>query len=185
MIGYPAREAINFMKKSILVTGVSGAGKSTISKKLNELGYTAYDMDGLPGLFAIIDKKTGKLVVDHDNENLEKVMGIDWICNKEKLASIIASESSELTFYCGNASNMDEIMQLFNLVILLKIDSEVMRKRLTSRTENDFGRTAEVQDWLMTWKDWWENDMQQKGAIIVYAHGSLDQIANELIEKSK
>lgn len=173
------------MKKSILVTGVSGVGKSTISKKLNELGYKAYDMDSLPGLFAIIDKKTGKPVVDYDNENLEKVMGIDWICNKEKLASIITSESSELTFYCGNASNMDEIMQLFNLVILLKIDSEVMRQRLTSRTENDFGKTAEVQDWLMTWKDWWENDMQQKGAITVYAHGSLDQIANELIEKSK
>src|SRR3990167_11397506 len=99
------------MKKSILITGVSGTGKSTISEKLNQMGYKAYDMDSYPGLFSMIDKKTKKPVVDHNNENIEKVVGMDWICDKTKLESIIKDESNELAFYCGSASNMEEILQ--------------------------------------------------------------------------
>ncbi|HLD57821.1 MAG TPA: AAA family ATPase [archaeon] len=173
------------MKKSILVTGVSGAGKSAISKKLNELGYKAYDMDDFPGLFTMINQKTGEPVVGHDNSNLEKVAEMDWICDKNKLQTIISDESNQLVFYCGSASNIDEILPLFDLVILLKVSPEAMRHRLTTRTENDFGRTSEVQDWIMTWKDWWENDLQQKGAVVVDACGSLDQVVKELIKKGQ
>lgn len=45
------------MKKSILITGVSGVGKTSISQKLNEMGYRAYDMDSEPELFSMVDKK--------------------------------------------------------------------------------------------------------------------------------
>ncbi len=173
------------MKKSILVTGISGVGKTVISKKLNKLGYKAYDMDDLPGLFAMINKKTGKPVVGHDNSNLEKVAEMDWICDKDKLKSIISSELSQLAFYCGSASNMDEILPFFDLVILLKVSPETMRHRLTMRRENDFGRTAEVQDWIMTWKDWWEDDMQKKGAAVVDGNRGLGQVVEELIKKAK
>lgn len=170
------------MKRSILVTGVSGAGKSTISKKLNEMGYKAYDIDDLPGLFTMVDKKTGKPVMDYDNDNLEKVVGMDWICDKEKLASIIAAEPDRITFYCGAASNVNDLLPLFDLVILLKVSPEAMRQRLTSRTENDSARTKDVQDWIMTWKDEWENGMQERGAVIIDAHGSLDQVAKNIIK---
>lgn len=169
------------MKKSILITGVSGSGKSSLSIKLNEMGYKAYDMEEIPELFSMLDKKTGKPVIGHDNANLEKVKEMDWVCDTKKLASIIADETSELTFYCGSASDMDSILPFFNSVILLKVGHEAMRHRLTTRTTNDFGRTAEVQDWIMTWKDWWENDMQEKGVIVVDAHQSLDEVAKEVV----
>jgi broad-specificity NMP kinase len=169
------------MKKSILVTGVSGAGKSALSKKLNEMGYKAYDIDDYPGLFSFVDKKTGKPPVDIDNANVEKVMGTDWICDKEKLTSIIANESSEITFYCGAASNVNDLLPLFDLVILLKIGTDAMRHRLNTRTENDAARHPDVQDWILTWKNEWENGMQERGAVAVDAHQSLDKVAKEVI----
>ena len=169
------------MKKSILVTGVSGAGKTTLSKKLNEVGYKAYDMENIPNLFAMLDKKTGKPVVDHDNADLEKVDAMDWVCDTEKLASLIANESADVAFYCGNASDMDTILPFFDSVIMLKIGEEAMRHRLTTRTENDFGRTAKIQDWIMTWKDWWEDDMQKKGAVVIdTTELSLDEVYQEI-----
>ncbi|MDO8640560.1 MAG: hypothetical protein Q7R33_03365, partial [Nitrosarchaeum sp.] len=64
------------------ITGVSGAGKSSLSQKINEMGYKAYDLDAHPDLFAMIDKKTRMPVIDHDNANLEKVKAMDWICDK-------------------------------------------------------------------------------------------------------
>lgn len=171
------------MKKSILITGVSGAGKSSLSKKLNEMGYKAYDMEEVPELFSMLDKKTGKPVVDHDNADLEKVMDMDWVCDTKKLASVVENESASMAFYCGNASDMDSILPFFDSVILLKVGPEAIRQRLTTRTDNDFGRTPEIQDWIMTWKEWWENDMQEKGAVVVDAQKSLDEVAKEVIGK--
>lgn len=170
------------MKKSILVTGVSGAGKSALSKKLNEMGYKAYDIDDHPGLFMLIDKKTGKPVADQEhNDTAEKAAGMDWICDKEKLVSIIADEPDEITFYCGAASNVNDLLSLFDMVILLKIGTDTMRHRLNTRTENDAARHPDVQDWILTWKDEWEEGMQERGAVAVDAHKSLDEVAEEVI----
>ncbi|MDO8640561.1 MAG: hypothetical protein Q7R33_03370 [Nitrosarchaeum sp.] len=89
-----------------------------------------------------------------------------------------------MTFYCGSASNIDEILPLFDAVFLLEVSSETTRQRLISRTENDFGRTLEVRDWIMSWKEWWENDMKEKGAIVIDAHKSLDEVAGEILDRA-
>ncbi len=171
------------MKTSILITGISGAGKSTTSHKLRELGYTAYDMeDDFDGLFTMLDKKTGQPMIDHDNTDLQKVQNIDWICDVNKLRRIIENEKSELTFYCGSASNIDEILPLFNIVILLAVSSKVARQRLTTRQSNDFGRTKEIQDWLMSFQETWEQTMKDKGAIVIDADQELDVVASEIIK---
>jgi len=169
------------MKKSILITGASGAGKTALSEELKMMGYSAYDMDDLPDLFSMIDKKTGKPVVDHDNDNLEKVRGMDWICDREKLKRIIESEKEEIAFYCGNATNINEIIPLFDKIVLLKVNDENPRHRLTSRTKNDFAKTTEVQDWVLSWKEWWENKMEGKGAIIVDANRDLKEVTKDVI----
>ncbi len=172
------------MKKSILITGVSGAGKSSLNIKLNEMGYTSYDMEEIPGLFSMLDKKTGKPFVDYDHTDLEKVTSLDWVCDTEKLASLIKNETSPLAFYCGNASDMDTLLPFFDSVVLLKVGPEATRHRLTTRTSNEFGRAPHVQDWIMTWKDQWDEDMEKKGAITIDAHQGLDDIAREIIEKT-
>ena len=171
------------MKKSILITGVSGVGKTSISQRLNKMGYKAYDMDSEPELFSMIDKKTGLPVVNHDNSDIKKVLNMDWICNKEKLVSIIKSESNQVVFYCGSGSNLDELLYLFDKIVLLTLSPEIIKERLTTRTEHDFGKTAEIQDWIMSWKDDWENKIIEKGALVVNTRGTLEEIANDIIQK--
>ena len=173
------------MKKSVLVTGVPGTGKTTISQRLNELGYKAYDLDDGLGLYSMIHKITKLPIVDHNNTDLEKVKNLNWVCDKEKLASIIKNEINDLVFYCGNASNWREIISLFDLIVLLKISPEIMKKRLTSRTNNDYGRNSEVQDYLLTKKDLWDSELENTGAISVDANGDLDSVVKEIIMKTK
>jgi len=170
------------VKKSILITGVSGVGKTSLSQKLNEMGHKSYDIDDEQGLFRMIHKETGLPIKDHDNTNLEKVKVMSWICDKEKLASIIENEKSDLAFYCGNGSNIYQIMDLFKGVILLDVSLETIKNRLSTRVDNDYARTPDVQEYVLGKKDKWENEMKNKGAIIVDANGDLDSVAKEVIE---
>lgn len=173
------------MHKSILVTGVSGSGKSVLCGELEKLGYKAYDIDDVKGLCRMVHKKTGKPIKNQDNTNLEQVRQHDWICNKRKLKSIMRKNPKGMVFYCGSVSNADELLTLFDKIFLLKAHQRVLSKRLSTRTTNDFGRTREVQRWIFDWRKWWENHMIEQGAVIINANQTLRKVATDIIKKSK
>lgn len=173
------------MGKSILITGVAGSGKSAVSDELRTLGYQTFDIENIDGLFTMIDKTTGRPFNDYDNDNFAKVKQGEWICNQKKLEKLIKKNSDALVFYCGTASNLDVLMPLFDQTFLLRVDQNILRRRLTDRTSNDFAKTTEVQDWVMEWKDWWEDQMIAKGAVVIDASRPLAEVAEEIIKKSE
>ena len=171
------------MKKSFFITGVTGSGKSLISEELNKLGYKAYDIEELEGMFKMVRKDTRKDFTDYDNTDIEKVKNADWICDKNKLEELLQKQNAEIAFYCGTASNNNEIIPFFNQTILLKASPEVVRKRLSSREgADDMGNTAENREWVLSWKDWWENKIIERGALVVDADGNPTEVAKKIIE---
>jgi len=173
------------MNKSILVTGVAGSGKSAVCDKLSQLGYKSYGIEDIDGLFTMVDKKTGEIINNHDNNNLESVKNYDWVCDKNKLQQLISKNTRGVVFYCGTASNLDDLFFLFDKIFLLRADQEVLRERLSSRLSGGFGHTPEVQEWVLSWKKWWEDHVYEKGAIVINANRNLQEIAIDIIEKSK
>lgn len=172
------------MHKSILITGIAGTGKSAVCDELNKLGYKAFGIEDIEGLFTIVHKKTGKPFENYDNYDFEKVKNSEWICDKKKLQCLIRKYSEEIVFYCGTASNLDDLLPLFDKIFLLKTSQKILRERLTTRKSNDFGRTTEVQKWIFCWKSWWENHMKEKGAIVIDASRSLRDVAENIIRSS-
>lgn len=171
--------------KKILITGVSGTGKSALSEKLADMGYVAYDTEEIEGLYKMVNKETGEEITDWDNSDSSAVEKRDWICDTKMLEKLIAKEKEDIVFYCGAASNIDEVIPLFDKVILLTASERIIRKRLFSRVSNDFGNVKEIQDLIIGWKDWWENELKEKGAIIVNAEKDLNKVATEVIKKSQ
>lgn len=170
------------MNKSILITGVAGTGKSAVCDELNKLGYKALGIENIDGLFSMVNKKTGKPFKDYNNDDLEKVKQSDWICDKKKLQRLMSKNSNGIVFYNGTASNLDDLIPLFDKIFLLKVSEKVLRERLSNRTSNDFARTTEVQKWVFSWKSWWENNMREKGAIVIDASRSLREVVNDIIK---
>lgn len=169
------------MNKSILITGVAGSGKTTLSSELQKLGYKSYDMEDIDGLFRMFNKKTGRVVKDWTNNNLKVTKQHRWTCNKNKLKQIIKDNSRGIVFYCGTGSNLDDLIPLFDKIFLLKASPKVLRERLTKRTTNSFGHTSEVQKWIFGWKDNWESHMIGKKAIVINADQKLRKIATDII----
>jgi broad-specificity NMP kinase len=165
----------------ILITGVSGAGKSTLAGQFVKLGFAAYDLDGVPSLFKMVYKGTDTPVENHSNLDVDKVQNIDWNCDIDLLKKMIADEKRSPAFYCGAASNIDDLLPLFDRVYILTVSESVMRHRLKHRTNSDYGAVTPVQDWIMTYKDWWENDMLEKGAHPIDAHRSPEEVANAIL----
>ena len=172
------------MERKILITGVAGSGKSTISKTLNILGYEAYDIENINGLFAMYRKDTGELFKDYNDADLEKVKNADWLCDVKKLKELLEQQKEDLAFYCGIASNMDDIMPFFNKIIVLKISSDILDKRLLSREGTDeFANTKEGRQALLGWKDWWEEKMEKKGVIMINADGKPNEVVDMITKK--
>ncbi len=135
-------------------------------------------------MFAMYRIGTKELFTDFDNADPEKINNSEWLCNIEKLESLIASQTSNLAFYCGVGSNMEEIIPLFDRVFLLKANAAAIHRRLSNREgTDDMGNTEESRQAVLGWKDWWENDMVEKGAIIIDAQGEPDAVIKKLLEK--
>jgi broad-specificity NMP kinase len=170
--------------KKILITGVSGSGKSTLCKVLRDLGEETYSIEeDIEGMFEMYRKGTNEIFEDFDNSNPEMIAASEWRCSVERLKELIATQKNERAFYCGVASNMDDILPLFNKAFMLKTSSEVLHERLSNREgTEDMGGTEESRQAVLGWKDWWEETMQDKGMIAIPADRSPNETAKEIIK---
>lgn len=173
-------------KKAILVTGVAGSGKSAVCKHLVTDGHEAYDIEEMGGMFEMYRKNTREVFDDYDNADPEKIKNAEWICDISKLKKLLGKQKTERAFYCGVASNMEELIPLFDIFILLKASSGTVHKRLSSREgTGDIGTTEESRQTVLGWKEWWEEEMLGKGAIAVNADVAPASVVREIIKLAK
>ena len=103
----------------VLVTGMSGTGKTTL---LHEL------------------RRRGHLTVDTDYDGWELPSG-EW--DEERMAALLA-EHPDLVV-SGTVSNQGRFYDRFEQVVLLSAPLPVLIERVSSRADNPYGRTAEQQ----------------------------------------
>ena len=105
----------------VLITGMSGTGKSTVLNILRERGYTAIDTDEAKWLVA---------TEGHDSE---------WLWDEVKIARLLADHRGSPLFISGTRENQGQFYDRLNHIVLLSAPIEVMLDRVTARTTNAFG----------------------------------------------
>src|SRR5262249_26948921 len=99
--------------KTILITGMSGTGKSTVILDLQSRGYKAVDLDCDP--FSVwIDAEEDPAYPDN-----EVAPGKDWVWHEGRVRELLAAQDTELLFVSGCASNMSKFYPDFEHVVLL------------------------------------------------------------------
>lgn len=109
--------------KCVLITGMSGTGKSTVIKELALQGYKAVDMD-----------EPGWSETRSDGE---------WVWREDQTAELLATADAEVLFVGGCASNQIKFYPRFDGIILLSAPVDTIKERLATRTSNPFGKRPE------------------------------------------
>ncbi|HEY1574791.1 MAG TPA: AAA family ATPase [Pseudonocardiaceae bacterium] len=108
----------------ILVTGMSGAGKSTVLNLLAQQGYRVVDTDYGDWIDATPPAERG------------------WRADRVDALLTEHERSSEPLFIAGTVWNQRTFYPRFDQIVLLSAPLPVLLERIAGRDTNDFGRTG-------------------------------------------
>jgi hypothetical protein len=127
----------------VWVTGISGAGKSTVCALLKGLGQQAADADE-DGYSHWADRSTGQPVAEPpDPVPAGWLDSFGWKIRRAKVEALAAGSHDRVAFLCGSAENEAEVRDRFDLIVCIVVDDGTLRERLATRTTNDFGKNPE------------------------------------------
>ncbi|HEX8733236.1 MAG TPA: AAA family ATPase [Ktedonobacterales bacterium] len=120
--------------RRILLTGMAGVGKSTVTGELAARGYHAVDADTEEY------SEWAPIAGAGDAGPSPARPGMDWVWREDRVQALLAAEVAGTLFVSGCAENMRRFLPQFDRVILLSAPPEVMAVRLRERTTNAYGK---------------------------------------------
>jgi adenylate kinase family enzyme len=109
----------------VLVTGMSGTGKSTVLLELAQRGVRVVD-------------------TDEDGWSTEHLVpggaATEQVWNADRMTQLLARAENDGIVVSGCASNQGSFYDRFDAVVLLAVPRDVLLERIATRTNNPFGR---------------------------------------------
>jgi dephospho-CoA kinase len=125
--------------KRVLLTGMSGTGKSTVIRELAGLGYKAIDLDE-PGWSELVNAS------DHPGLSASPD-GQEWLWREQCIQDVLSVEDADVLFLSGCAPNQVKFYSQFDHIVLLSAPVPLMIERLATRTTNPTGNNPTNSPW--------------------------------------
>jgi shikimate kinase len=147
--------------KRILITGMSGTGKSSVIEALQARGFLAIDTDS--------------------DEWCEWTTDSDWIWREDEMETLLRQQQTHL-FVSGCKSNQGKFYPQFDHVVLLSAPLEVMLQRIAIRQNNPYGKSAEEREQIIGYLEIVE-PLLRSGCDLEIGTAALniEQVADELV----
>jgi shikimate kinase len=119
----------------VLVTGMSGTGKSAALTELGRRGYRAVDTDD-PGWTEWVP------IADEPG-------GGEWLWVEERMTELLEVDDDRTLFIQGCVRNQGKFYERFDAVVLLSAPAQVILERVANRTTNDYGKAAAERELIL------------------------------------
>jgi|1186.fasta_scaffold689422_1 shikimate kinase len=143
----------------VLVTGMSGTGKSTLTRELRRRGYSAYDAE--------------------DDGFSEPRAGGRWGWRMEAVAELL-SQDRDLLFFAGCSE--EQVVLAFDHRVLLRAPRATLIERLRTRTENRYGRDGAELAQVLTNVDEVEPLLRRSADLVLSTTEPPAVVADRLLE---
>ncbi len=110
---------------AVLVTGMSGTGKSTALAELARRGHSVVDTD----------HGAWSEGVPHPGGGSEQL----W--REDRMDALLAEPADGTLFVSGCVANQGRFYSRFDAIVLLSVPEDVLLDRIASRRTNDFGKS--------------------------------------------
>ena len=166
----------------IYVTGISGAGKSTVREELARRGYRALDTDE-DEIAQWTHRLTGVVtpLLLEAHRAPEFLSENEWRAEPERVRRLADESSGRMLFLCGHVGNEDDVWSYFDEVLFLSIDQATMERRLTTRTAHNFGTKPHELELLLAWHAVIDDYYLRLGAIVVDASPVVERVVDEIL----
>lgn len=118
----------------VLITGISGTGKTAVTTELKVRGFTAIDLDTPDWSHWIAAAPTDRLT---------PAEGQDWVWQEERVRALLSAPQDGVLFISGCAENMHKLYPLIDRIFLLSAPVDMIMARLEKRSADGYGHTAE------------------------------------------
>jgi dephospho-CoA kinase len=169
------------------ITGIAGAGKSAVASELKAKGYEAYDTDD-DGFAQWRNNNTGyihpKSSVKPEARTEVFLKNHSWIVPIDKINDLAKRAEHKDIFLCGVAYNESEFWHLCKDVFVLTLDDETLKKRLATRTGNDWGKQPQELQHTLELQQKTNKTYQEAGHTIVDATLPIERVVNSILVKT-
>jgi thymidylate kinase len=168
------------------ITGISGSGKTTIARKLLEMGEVAFDSKIQEGLFHFSDAQ-GNAPEDYKPTNKEWRDKYKWTLNKVMFDKLMKENyQAERVFLCGGADDLMQYWPLGEKAFLLKVDANTMISRLNRPDrDNNFGKGERMQEELRERLERFQEKQLKAGAIPINALRPVEEVVYDILAQAE
>ncbi|MBX2999864.1 MAG: AAA family ATPase [Caldilineaceae bacterium] len=161
--------------RRILLTGISGVGKSTVTEELARRGYNAVDADS--DVYSAWVAVPDELAAAGTPVTADR----DWVWCEDRMAEPLSTTQEAVLFVSGCAANMGKFLRQFDQIILLSAPAPVIAERLRTRTNNPYGKDPIEIERVLALKESVEPRLRDVANHEIDTTASLEQVMSSLL----